>query len=353
VRIACRAQGRARVLRSVATNAPPPEDTMPYTRLAVYTLAACTALPLIAAPAAAATPFDALFTADIAMPHPVPYASRIRRGWLAPAARKQKLIYVSDFNASAVEIYPQGQSNPAPVGQIVAGISGPLGNFVDAKGTLYVANSLANTVTEYADGSLTPTATLSTDLSGPISVAVDKSGDVAVGEFASGIVYEFAAGTSAPAVTITLLSRPEALAYDTKQRLYAAWNVDLGSGLAGHVSRCLRMQATCVDQGIVEGESGGLALDAAGNVVLGDQTNHVIDVFALGTSAPLRTIPTPSRDPYKFELDRKERTLYVADIANNVVATYDYTSGAQTGTIASGLTSAWGVSLSPAAKDGP
>ena len=164
---------------------------------------------------------------------------------------------------------------------------------------------------------------------------------------------EFPSGSTSPSVTITLLSRPEQLAFDRGRHLYAAWNENPGSQLVGQVSKCKRMQAICVDQGISEGQSGGLVIDQSGNLVLGDQTHQAINVFAPGGTTPIRTIGVGGRAPYKFALDRTQTTLYVADIDNNVVATYDYASGTLTGTISSGLISAWGVSVYPAAQYGP
>jgi DNA-binding beta-propeller fold protein YncE len=275
-----------------------------------------------------------------------------RHGWLSPAAKTQPLVYVSDNSANAIQIYPQGANSPSPIGEITDGISAPLGVFVDRKGTLYVANHGNNTVTEYPKGSTSPSVTLSSGISGPISVAADNKGDVAVGEFSSGEILEFPAGSSYATVTITLLSLPEALAFDSTNHLHAAWNVNEGSSLAGHESKCEIMQAVCVDSGIVEGESGGLVLDRAGNIVLGDQTNGVINIYAPHTTSPARTISMSGHDPIKFALNKSEKTLYVADIDSNTVLVYGYASGSQIGTISSGLESAWGVALSAAAKDG-
>lgn len=274
-------------------------------------------------------------------------------GWLAPEARTKPVIYVSDNSANAIEIYAQGASNPSPIGQITDGISAPLGNFVDASGTLYVANNGNNTVTEYPKGSTSPSVTLSSGISGPISVAADNKGDVAVGEFAGSTILEFAPGSSNPSVTITLLNQPEALAFDRLNHLWAAWNVNTGSQLVGHLSKCAHMRAVCTDQGITEGESGGLAIDTAGNLILGDQTNHVVNIYARHTTTPGRTIAMSGHSPYKFELSHLEKRLYIADILNNDVLIYNYTTGTQIGTISNGLLSVWGVSLSPAAKDGP
>lgn len=271
-----------------------------------------------------------------------------RHGWLAPAAKIKPLVYVSDFSANAVLVYPQGRTNPAPIGKITTGISGPLGNFVDAHGTLYVANSSNNTVTEYPRGSTSPSVTLSTGINAPTTVAVDRKGTVAVGEFVNQEILEFPAGSSTPTVTITLLTYPEGMAFDYARHLYAAWNQNAGSGLNGHVSKCERLKAVCADQGIVEGQSGGLALDSTGNILLGDQTHNAINIYAPGVTSPSRTITMLGHDPYKFALDKAEKTLYVADIETSVVLTYDYATGQQTGTISNGLKSAWGVALSPA-----
>jgi hypothetical protein len=280
-------------------------------------------------------------------------AAPLRHGWLSPAALTTPVAYVSDFNGSVIDIYPANKNNPAPVGQITTGIASPLGNYVDRNGTLYVANSSNGTVTEYPKGSTTPSVTLSNGISGPISVAVDRNGNVAVGEFANGTILEFPAGSSSPTVTITLLTLPEALAFDRTGHLYAAWNVNTGSSLVGHVSKCEKLRAVCVDQGIAEGQSGGLALDSAGNLILGDQTNHVINIYAPNTTSPKRTITTSGQSPYKFELNAREQKLYFADILTNKVEIYNYTTGTQFGTISSGLQSAWGVSLSPPAPYRP
>jgi len=287
--------------------------------------------------------------------HPrIPQRAALRRhGWISPDAVRQRLVYVSDNSANAILIYPQGKSNPAPIGEITDGIDAPLGTAVSKNGTLYVANSFGNDITEYPPGAISPSVTLSTDINFPISVAVDDRGTVAVGEFGAGTILEFEKGSTSPNVTITLLTDPEQLAFDKGRHLYAAWNVNLGSKLEGHASICRRLRAICADQGIAIGETGGMALDLSGNMILGDQTNQSIGIYPPGATTPLRTIATPGRQPYKFALNHGEKFLYVADIANGVVATYNYTTGTETGTISNGLTSAWGVSLSPAAPYAP
>jgi DNA-binding beta-propeller fold protein YncE len=275
-----------------------------------------------------------------------------RHGWLAPAANAKALVYVSDNSANAIDVYPAGVNDPAPIGQITDGVSAPLGNFVDDNGTLYVANHGNNTITEYPAGSTTPSVTLSNGIAGPISVAADSAGDVAVGEFTNQTILEFPSGATSPTVTIALLTYPEGLTFDRSRHLYAAWN-DNPSSFVGRVSKCERMKSVCVDQGIGAGQSAGLTLDAAGDIVLGDQTNHVIDVYPPHATTPSRSISVSGGDPIKFALDMRDKKLYVADYTNDRVEIYDYKTGAEFGTISNGLQSAWGVSLSPAAKYAP
>lgn len=282
---------------------------------------------------------------------PLASGAGARKGWISPQARGKALVYVSDNSGNAIEIYPQGVDNPSPIGSITDGIDGPLGSYVDNRGTLYVANRSNNTVTEYREGSTSPSVTLSDGISGPISVAVDSKGTVAVGEFSTGEILEFPKGSYTPDLTLSV-TLPEALAFNNRDWLFAAYNVNESTKLAGHVTKCRPGYDICVDQGITEGEAGGLALDKAGDEILGDQTAQQINIYAHKTLSLLRSISTTGHTPYKFELDKPEKTLYVADYTNNEVVLYDFATGAQTGTISDGLKSAWGVSLSPPAKYG-
>ncbi|HEY2477049.1 MAG TPA: hypothetical protein VGI19_19870 [Candidatus Cybelea sp.] len=279
-----------------------------------------------------------------------------RHGWLSPKAKGQALVYVSDNSASAIEIYPAGTDNPSPMGSITDGISNPLGTYVDQSGTLYVANAGNNTVTEYPAGSTTPSVTLSQGLNFPGNVSVDSRGNVAVAEFSQGLVLLFPKGASSPSTTMQM-PLVEQIAYDEHSRLFAAWNLNTGSQDVGGIEKCRSGYNVCVDQGIKQGQSGGLAIDHKGNFVLGDQNAQQINIYArTGSHALLRSISTSGHDPVRVALSRSvkgsDKTLYVADYTANQVVLYDYLTGEQTGTISSGLQSVWGVSVSPPAGYG-
>ncbi len=305
---------------------------------------------MLAAAAAAAALGGCAGGSQSALPSQSTSFYAVRRAQAAPSGPK---VFVSDFGSNVVRIYPAGVASPSPIGSIDEGIAGPDGLAVDSKGTLYVTNSSNNTLTEYPAGVTSPSVTISNGLSTPTAVAVSTNGTVAVSEFPAGTIVEYKPGATSPSVTMTLLTYPEGLAWDSKGDLYAAWNVNNGNGLTGHVSKCEHLKAVCLDQGIAAGQSGGLAIDSAGNIVLGDQTNSAVNVYAPGKTSPLRTISVTGHDPAKFALNLSEKRLYVSDIENSIVVTYAYTSGKPGFVIQNSLTSATGVSLSPAAKNGP
>lgn len=91
----------------------------------------------------------------------------------APQAKRCKQrLYVSSYKLNYVAIYCVKGKNQAPIGKITGGIDGPEGLAIDAKGNLYVTNTVGNDVAEYARGSTKPAFTYTTDLHAPAGVAV-------------------------------------------------------------------------------------------------------------------------------------------------------------------------------------
>lgn len=266
-----------------------------------------------------------------------------RRAWMSAHGVESRL-YVSDYFADTIDVF---STRGTPVGAITAGISGPVGTCVDRKGTLYVANYGNDTVSEYLKDQTNPSAVLSTGINHPTAVALGPDDTLYVGEFANNVVLEFDKGATAPTATIASLTYPEGLTVDGGNNLYAAWN---DKNYEGHVDTFPGDSTTGTDTGIVTGQTGDVKIDLAGNLVLANQAGHAIDIFAPGASSPARTIHTIGSDPYKFALDKKGTTLYVADPDTNTVLVFNYASGTQTRTIYQGLSSALGVSVAPAAQ---
>jgi DNA-binding beta-propeller fold protein YncE len=269
------------------------------------------------------------------------------------SARRQ--IFVSDYLANTIQLYDDQGNAVTPAGVITRGVDGPLGTAVDQTGRLYVTNLIANTLAEYVPGSTVPTVILTSGIDGPMNVAVDARGDIAVGQYANhqSSIVEFKSGDEHLSVRIVSLTYPAGVVFDANRLLWVAWNVQGNNGLVGHVSTCKLFAVHCTNTGITIGQTGGIAIDSAGDLLLGDQTHSVIDVFAPGATKPFRKIRTTSHDPYGFAFDSSERKIYVADYTSGTIVIYNFSTGQEVGTIAQGLTSAWGVSLSPPADYGP
>ena len=92
---------------------------------------------------------------------------------------KSRTLYVADD--TDVIVYPADENNPPPLRKITDGVNQPQGLAVDRNGVLYVANSLANTVTEYRPGESHPFKTISKGIDDPSGLAVDSQGTIYVG----------------------------------------------------------------------------------------------------------------------------------------------------------------------------
>ena len=93
----------------------------------------------------------------------------------------------------------------------------------DSSGNLYVANQGNNTVSKFAPGSTTASATYSAGLSGPGALAFDAGGNLYVANDFAGTVSKFAPGSTTASATYTAgVSGPDALAIDVSGNLYVA-----------------------------------------------------------------------------------------------------------------------------------
>jgi sugar lactone lactonase YvrE len=274
--------------------------------------------------------------------------SAIRHGWISRAAKKEKLLYVSDLTESFILIYQQGDTGAGPIGEIVNGISSPEGLAVDKSGTLYVANIGNNTVTEYPAGATSPSVTLSTDISNPLDVSVDSNDNVYVTESSAGEILEFEPGSSSPNETVSL-ARADVATNSKNDDVYVTHNVSS----EGHVVRCKPLSSSCKNLGITVGFAQGIAIDSQGNLLVGDVYGGVIDIYHPKQTSPFRTISTYEEQPAKLALDSSDSTLYMADPANFAVRLFDYATGNQESYFTFGsYDELVGVALYPGQKPG-
>lgn len=126
-------------------------------------------------------------------------------------------LYIANGNNTVTKFAP-GASTPSAT---LTGLGGPHAMAFDSSGNLYVANA-GNTVSKFAPGATTPTATL-TGLIGPWDLAFDGNGNLYVSNFGGpDTVSKFAPGATTPSATLTGLSGPRDLAFDGNGNLYVA-----------------------------------------------------------------------------------------------------------------------------------
>lgn len=272
------------------------------------------------------------------------------------------LVYASEPLNGSVEVVALGGGGFTPVGTLgVSAGSIPLGLAVDASGNLYVAAPALGSGTQSVDvfprGATKPSRVYTDGLTGPVDVAVDSHGTLYVANLAKpgggcaqgsgpfGTIVEYAKGSMRPTGEIgNLPGCPEAVTVDAKGDVYFAYIYYPSSGLTGSnvvkyslqtkKLRNLNLQAPGGN------DFGGLAIDAAGNLVVendqADATLNQLLVFAPGSKKPSATIQYGGSGwgtSFRFFAMLGTRFVAPAYVSENfpfvisTIATFDYPSG--------------------------
>ncbi|MGA8099593.1 MAG: hypothetical protein WB810_13150, partial [Candidatus Cybelea sp.] len=108
-------------------------------------------------------------------------AAKISASWMAPAAKNTDLLYISDVGTDQVYVfsYPQGSL----VGTL-SGFNTPVRECSDTAGNVFVTNTNAENILEYAHGGSSPIATYHDKDFLPTDCSVDPaSGSLAVANY--------------------------------------------------------------------------------------------------------------------------------------------------------------------------
>jgi DNA-binding beta-propeller fold protein YncE len=151
-----------------------------------------------------------------------------RRSWMARGTGSMNLLYISDVTAGDLYVYSYPK---AKLEGVVTGLSDPEGVCVDNSGDVWVANTSAQDVVEYAHGGTAPIATLSDSGYYPLGCAVDPTtGNLAVTNICeeaygqcvgNGNVLVFPDAENPPAsYSDAALTQPFFCGYDNKGNLY-------------------------------------------------------------------------------------------------------------------------------------
>ncbi len=134
-------------------------------------------------------------------------------------------LYVTNEPGSGpgwVSEYPLGKTNPSKI--ITQGINTPAFCAIDSDGNLWVTNISIPDAVEYKKGSTKPNAIITDGLTYPDGIAIDQTGDLFVGNlefYSTSNVQVYPPGSKAPSRTITDgVTWPVGIAVDAKGSLY-------------------------------------------------------------------------------------------------------------------------------------
>jgi hypothetical protein len=121
--------------------------------------------------------------------------------WMSPDAKAMNLVYISDQGTQDVYAYsyPQGKLEGT-----LTGFTFPAGECSNKAGDIFISNSFANNIIEYAHGGTSPIATLSIPNYYPSGCSVDPAtGNLAVANYqfstkGSGTISIFPSSTGVP-----------------------------------------------------------------------------------------------------------------------------------------------------------
>ncbi|MBV9717905.1 MAG: hypothetical protein JOZ77_01180 [Candidatus Eremiobacteraeota bacterium] len=284
---------------------------------------------------------------------------------------RKSIVYVTSYNNS-VYIYDQAHNKRTPCGQIT-GVTNPQGLFVDSQRNLWVAiagdcKNQFSSVLEFAPGSTTPIKTLQ-DPDGPATdVAVDNaSGTVYVTNFFdysrgcasgnNGVVEVYANGSVTPTATLSDPNMNYAFndAVDDQGNLYVTYLGTYGSSGSGHIDEWAGGSGTAKDLGITLKAPGGIQTTKTGALLVCDQEVGCGN-FAPGATTMTNLFATKHPGSFGVALDKRENRAWVENPGLSAGQLQEYLypgpdkGSKQSITVPGGGYA--GVALSPAAPQG-
>jgi hypothetical protein len=322
---------------------------------AVIALAACASGDVRPAAELAGAGQSALRRPAILAMHHVAIGRRGRgRSWISPAARNENLLYVSDYDTDSVYVlsYPKGKL----VGTLT-GFDHPQGECVDSASNVWITNTNASQIVEYAHGGTTPIATLNDSGEYPVACSIDPTtGNLAATaifstEDGKGDVAIYASAQGSP----TTYNAPLILyyyfcGYDDKGNLFIDGTVGgyhMPFQVAVLFSGGSKFYDVALDQDMYF--PGDIKWDGK-YLAIGDQSDALIYQFSLNGSDGLEVGSTPlsnSSDVVGFWIDGKK--VVGADAGANDVGIWKYPAGGKPRILTiSGSEFPEGAAISPA-----
>jgi hypothetical protein len=216
------------------------------------------------------------------------------------------------------------------LGTISNGIKGPLGNWADKEGNLYVADGNGADVTEYNVLS-NLIFTYSADMVTPTVVTTDRFGAVYEGDGAAS-VHEYAQQNNSPAATCVISgTTSDIVVFGVALDRHGDVFVSYESGLTGYIIEYKHGLIDSDCEGtvlpITLNEAGGIAVDKQGNLVVCDSAAPAVDIIAPPYTSITGTLGSGWARPVNVSIDKAGTQAYVSDIAAGVVQVLTYPGG--------------------------
>ena len=268
-----------------------------------------------------------------------------------PFAKNGSLLYVTDAGTNSVVVYSYPKLE---IVGTLTGFTNPQGDCVDRANNVWIVNTEASEIMEYAHGGTAPIATLTDPNQYPVGCAFDPtSGDLAVSNFYStsgppGSISIFKNASGSPALyTPPNFAVVYYLGYDRKGRLYLD-GIDSGSGFLFASFKGKTFKNITLDHSV----GGPGAVQAIGNdVVVGDQTNGANAAYRFAISGStgklVHTTPlTGAYDIVQFYILKKALVGGDFNPSGSTADRFKYPAGGTPTKTASGLSAPIGAVIS-------
>ncbi|NYF77827.1 Ig-like domain repeat protein [Granulicella arctica] len=257
------------------------------------------------------------------------------------AVGKQTSAVTLGYSSSALmsDVFGVGQGaaatiDPGTITPSTTTLTAPSGVTVDSVGNVFVTDSTANTLTEFAAGSAGSGTTISTgtlSLSGPKGVAVDPAGNIFIADTGNNRVVEIPVVngvlTNASAFALSpTLKAPQGVAVDGSGNLFISDTGDNNLLLIPNINGALSFAAAQSFGASLDGPT-ALAFDQNGDLFLAESGNNdVLEFTAPVGSAAQVQVAAGFTTPTGLATDASN-SLFVVDSGSGSVVRFPNVNG--------------------------
>jgi len=256
-------------------------------------------------------------------------AAQFRDGAAGGTKKTLAGLYVASYGGNDVDVYSE-----KPGGGVIGSLNGPFndpqGIYVTPRGTVYVGDTNNERILVYANGSSTPTETLS-DNGLPREITGDSNGTIYAGNVLQGNVAVYTSGALSPTSYLRVPNAATVLgvAVDASRDLYVSYDTQAGGNGSGKVVEFKAGSTKPINLGITLVSASGLAVDKEQNLIVcdsadSDPSKAAVYVFPPGHKKPSLTLSLPNSYPIGVALSQNDETLFVGEADKTQVQSFAY-----------------------------